>query len=192
MQKYLIHKYVIYLIQIHINTLNTEISVLSPNAGKYGPEKLQIRTLFTQCVYLTHFVAMFHFCIPENNKTRGFLTFTLCRNRALVWNWLKTTRLQHKLKCLIRADHKYFCLRESCIFFNLFIQIYVNEQVWNECLVQTKIPWIIIIFFDFSSLELIDRNFQSLETGGIWSFIWPIEIFCPERKGKLSWKYRIF
>ena len=24
-----------------------EISVFSPNAGKYGPEKLQIRTLFT-------------------------------------------------------------------------------------------------------------------------------------------------
>ena len=24
-------------------------SVFSPNAGKYGPEKLRIRTLFTQC-----------------------------------------------------------------------------------------------------------------------------------------------
>ena len=24
-------------------------SVLSPNAGKYGPEKLRVRTLFTQC-----------------------------------------------------------------------------------------------------------------------------------------------
>ena len=29
---------------------NTQyLSVLSPNAGKHGPEKLQIRTLFTQC-----------------------------------------------------------------------------------------------------------------------------------------------
>ena len=25
------------------------LSVFSPNAGKYGPEKLRIRTLFTQC-----------------------------------------------------------------------------------------------------------------------------------------------
>ena len=25
------------------------LSVFNPNAGKYGPEKLQIRTLFTQC-----------------------------------------------------------------------------------------------------------------------------------------------
>ena len=34
--------------------LNTPyLSVFSPNAGKYGPEKFQIRTLFTQC--LRHF-----------------------------------------------------------------------------------------------------------------------------------------
>ena len=30
---------------------NTEyLSVFSPNAGKYGPEKLRERTLFTQCI----------------------------------------------------------------------------------------------------------------------------------------------
>ena len=29
------------------------LSVFSPNAGKYGPEKLRIRTLFTQCLSLT-------------------------------------------------------------------------------------------------------------------------------------------
>ena len=30
--------------------LNTErYGVFSPNAGKYGPEKLRIRTFFTQC-----------------------------------------------------------------------------------------------------------------------------------------------
>ena len=27
------------------------LSVFSPNAGKYGPEKLRIRTLFTKCFY---------------------------------------------------------------------------------------------------------------------------------------------
>ena len=27
----------------------------SPNAGKYGPERLQIRTLFIQCLIVTHF-----------------------------------------------------------------------------------------------------------------------------------------
>ena len=33
--------------------LNTPyLSVFSPNAGKYGPEKLQLRTLFTQCTLL--------------------------------------------------------------------------------------------------------------------------------------------
>ena len=33
--------------------LNTEryqyLNVFSPNVGKYGPEKLQMRTIFTQC-----------------------------------------------------------------------------------------------------------------------------------------------
>ena len=34
-----------------LNTGDTEyLSVFSPNAGKYGPEKLRIRTLFTQCI----------------------------------------------------------------------------------------------------------------------------------------------
>ena len=28
------------------------LSLFSPNAGKYGPEKLQIRTLFTHCTFL--------------------------------------------------------------------------------------------------------------------------------------------
>ena len=28
------------------------LSLFSPNAGKYGPEKLWIRTLFTQCVFV--------------------------------------------------------------------------------------------------------------------------------------------
>ena len=28
------------------------LSVFSPNAGKYGPEKLRIRILFTQCVLI--------------------------------------------------------------------------------------------------------------------------------------------
>ena len=33
-----------------LNTADTSYhSVFSLNAGKYGPEKLQIRTLFTQC-----------------------------------------------------------------------------------------------------------------------------------------------
>ena len=41
------------------NFLNSEfkiqkyLSVFSPNAGKYGPEKLRIRTLFTQCNTMT-------------------------------------------------------------------------------------------------------------------------------------------
>ena len=35
--------------------LNTErYRVFSPNSGKYGPEKLQIRTLFTQCFPLIY------------------------------------------------------------------------------------------------------------------------------------------
>ena len=31
------------------------LSVFSPNAAKYGPEKLQIRTLFTQCILIINF-----------------------------------------------------------------------------------------------------------------------------------------
>ena len=30
------------------------LSVFSPNTGKYGPEKLQIRILFTQCRLVSH------------------------------------------------------------------------------------------------------------------------------------------
>ena len=40
--------------------LNTPyLSILSTNVGKYGPEKLQIRTLFTRCIaplYLSGFL----------------------------------------------------------------------------------------------------------------------------------------
>ena len=41
-----------------------KISVFKPNWGKYGPVKLRIRALFTQCIF-------FWFAIkPENPKTR--------------------------------------------------------------------------------------------------------------------------
>ena len=37
----------------HMQSLALQISVFRANAGKYGPEKLQIRTLFTQWVSAT-------------------------------------------------------------------------------------------------------------------------------------------
>ena len=32
------------------------LSIFSPNTGKYGPEKLRIRTLFTQCIGTRYFL----------------------------------------------------------------------------------------------------------------------------------------
>ena len=42
------------LMSLRENCLYSEYfwAVFSPNAGKYGPEKLRIRTFFTQCVSL--------------------------------------------------------------------------------------------------------------------------------------------
>ena len=51
--------------------LNTEryeyLSIFRPNAGKYKPEKLQIRALFTQCMPLIYNVAW------KNNLTMKLL-----------------------------------------------------------------------------------------------------------------------
>ena len=38
--------------------------LFSPNAGKYGPEQLRIRTLFTQCIWNRK--VDFDFIIPAN------------------------------------------------------------------------------------------------------------------------------
>ena len=41
--------FVVFLVRIFLHFV-LKISVFSLNAGKYGPEKLRTRTLFTQCI----------------------------------------------------------------------------------------------------------------------------------------------
>ena len=63
------------------------LSVFSPNAGKYGPEKLQIWIFFTQIQWkekiftlrktLTHFSPTFYFYNTwKRQKAKGFLKFS--------------------------------------------------------------------------------------------------------------------
>ena len=82
------------------------LSVFSPNPGKYGPEKLRIRTLFTQCFFNkdSHFTrhsgrGTFSFChthLFHNNDTSNewllcwghlytYLTVALELGTACVW-----------------------------------------------------------------------------------------------------------
>ena len=62
--------------------LNTEryeyLSIFRPNAGKYKPEKLQIRALFTQCMPLIYNVAW------KNNLTMKLLKNRLKRKTVLL------------------------------------------------------------------------------------------------------------
>ena len=80
------------------------LSVLSPNAGKYGPEKLRIRTLFTQCTEQKNFISepkgVFQYLVK-------YLTgFWMCL-------WLKFVRFQHWKRQLTKIWNR------STIFCNL-------------------------------------------------------------------------
>ena len=44
------------------------LSVFSPNAGKYRPEKLQIRTFFTQCRSLHYAMTLIYVKLELNNE----------------------------------------------------------------------------------------------------------------------------
>ena len=54
------------------------LSIFRPNAGKYRPEKLQIRALFTQCMPLIYNVAW------KNNLTMKLLKNRLKRKTVLL------------------------------------------------------------------------------------------------------------
>ena len=50
--------------------------VFSLNAAKYGPEKLQIRTLFTQCIFhITVFTTFSWLILKYQHVTQSFLFF---------------------------------------------------------------------------------------------------------------------
>ena len=55
--------------------------MFSPNAGKCGPEKLGIRTLYTQC---RRWTATFSLTIPQTTTARGSAS-------NLIWQWSKVT-----------------------------------------------------------------------------------------------------
>ena len=62
------------------------LSVFSQNAGKYGSEKLRIRTLFTQCIPLSFFnissglLYYLSSCMLILQQTHSRLTSSVCRN----------------------------------------------------------------------------------------------------------------
>ena len=76
-----------------IRRLTEEISVFSPNTGKYGPEKLRILTIFTQWTRLD-------WAAPVQNKERGddlYQTLmkvwnsSVCTKRLMLFNQLLST-----------------------------------------------------------------------------------------------------
>ena len=87
---------------------NTEnLSVFSPNAGECGPEKLRIRTLFTQCypvifsVILSYLLMTRPFFLPlENLKLRQTI---LTVNTLSSGKWVLILILQNNHKRLSTA-----------------------------------------------------------------------------------------
>ena len=68
----------------------TYLSIFSPNTGKYGPEKLRIRTLFTQCIGIEGISNPFHATglflhTLEIRKTRGYLIFLGGKNESNIY-----------------------------------------------------------------------------------------------------------
>ena len=50
---------IIFLHMDWIRRYKEYLSVISPNAGKYGPQKIRLRTLFTQCLMEMNLFAIF-------------------------------------------------------------------------------------------------------------------------------------
>ena len=70
--------------------LNTEyLSVFSPNAGKCGPEKPRIRTLFTLWVWLWFFTNFFYFDFLSHAIPVKRTLVHIKKLRAYLW-WTKT------------------------------------------------------------------------------------------------------
>ena len=69
------------------------LSAFSPNKGKYGPEKLRIRTLFTQCTLLTLF---------------GLFCFWLCHSDydplQMTWSAESYIEIFHKVKFMKKMN----------------------------------------------------------------------------------------
>ena len=70
-------------------------SFFGPNAGKYGPEKLQIRTLFTQCL-LNNGLLKF----PKDNMN----SIAALRKNALTWSCVEGHRKELSELMKIRFD----------------------------------------------------------------------------------------
>ena len=68
------------------------ISIFSPNAGKYRPEKLRIQTIL-HAVLVNSFKTNFSFKIQLNSKHRIQLNYILARKSKNEGNFLKTYEL---------------------------------------------------------------------------------------------------
>ena len=70
---------------------NPYLSVFSPNAEKYGPEKLRTRTLFTVLKWIIVF--MISFIIPQlsNNCSKSAVKIRRWRNFRYLSCWLKAS-----------------------------------------------------------------------------------------------------
>ena len=72
------------------------LSVFSPNVGKYGPEKLQIRTLFTQYKYPAFFIEALIFIDGnidwnfKNIQNSSLLSQKNCKINSFVWRYFSS------------------------------------------------------------------------------------------------------
>ena len=62
--------------------------IFSPNVGKYGPEKLRMRTLFTRCISDPYSISISAENIRKPKNFRGY------KNEAFVWNELTLSWLR--------------------------------------------------------------------------------------------------
>ena len=71
-------------------------SVFSPNAGKYGPEKLRIRTLFTHCTKLLFRDGqkLWDLYIKSRESNRKFSLWPTIASTNMCWIKVNTLKLQ--------------------------------------------------------------------------------------------------
>ena len=105
------------------------LSAFSPNAGKCGPEKLQIPTLFTQCLLLTKIFNL-------SNRKVSYIEQMECIFLYTVFDIVALLYFIFQLNCLLYIT----CATSNlCLFLRGFTKVYRREVNPTTLFVQLRL-----------------------------------------------------
>ena len=135
------------LIFRHLNWISPYLFVCSPNAGKYGPGKLKIRTLFTQWLIRSHNdeAAPFSKTWEENSNRNWFGLFhfhnylKLTKMGRFLLLWIEIQNSKDRLTYIQCWERNKFLFQPMCV--RTSIKIYTplpcTHVLWNPLTLYT-------------------------------------------------------